>query len=203
MADFTQAKSTIISHQAVTNPASVEGTAVSVAASISGLIICRHAYVESVDSTDDTPVFDVMGSVDASGDEGWFKIVSFKCVDTTATIITEAMTATEPTAETSLACASTTGFNSGDEIYVQDASVVTDGEWHLIESVVANTSVEIFYGLTTGKDSADVMWGHAQTFRISLDLSGLSRVNVVYRNEFATGTNTHVLVELLQSTDIE
>jgi len=49
MADLTQAKSTVISHQSVTNPQSVEGTAVSVASYLSGMVVCKHAYIEAVD----------------------------------------------------------------------------------------------------------------------------------------------------------
>ena len=203
MADFTQSKSTIISHQAVTNPQSVEGTAVSVAASLSGLIVCKHAYIEAVDPGGIEPSFHIMGSVDGSGDENWFPIVTLKATDPGAAPATEAMTATEGVGETVLACASTTGFAVGDDIYVQDAGTEADSEWHKVDLIVTNTSVDIFMGLTNAKDSSDFLWGSAQIFRIPLDFSGLSRVIVHYSNEGASAPNTAVLVELLQATDLE
>lgn len=203
MADFTQSKSTIISHQAVTNPESVEGSAVSVAASISGVVICKHAYIEAVDPGGIEPSFHVMGSIDASGDDAWFPIVTLKCTDPGAAPATEAMTATEPIAETVLAVASTTGFAAGDDIYIRDTTTEADSEWHKVDRIVTNTSVDIFMGLANQKDSADILWGSAQVFRVPLDLSGLSRVTVHYSNEGTSAPNTAVLVEINQATDIE
>lgn len=203
MADFTQAKSTIIAHQGVTNPASVEGSAVSVAASLSGLIICRHAYIEAVDPGGIEPEFHIMGSVDASGDDAWFKILSLKATDPGAAPATEAMTATEPIGEKVLAVSSTTGFVAGSDVYVRDVNTETDSEWHIVEQIVSNTSIDIFTGLVVQKDSSDIIWGSAQTFRTALDFSGLSRINVHYSNEGSSAPNTAVLVEILQATDIE
>jgi len=113
------------------------------------------------------------------------------------------MTATEPTAETVLAVSSTTGFAAGDDIYVQDAGTEADSEWHKVDRIVSNTSVDIFMGLTNGKDSSDVLWGSAQVFRVPLSFDGLSRIIVHYSNEGSSAPNTAVLVEVMMSTDIE
>lgn len=203
MADYTQSKSVIIAHQAVTNPESVTGSAVSVASSLSGTIVCRHAYIEALDPGGIEPSFHIMGSHDASGDDAWFEILELTCVDPGAAPATEAMTATEPIGETVLAVASTSGFAAGDNIYVQDTVTEADSEWHKVDRVVTNTSVDIYNGLVAQKDSSDVLWGSAQAFAVSLSFQGFSRINVYYSNEGSSAPNTAVLVELLQSTDIE
>lgn len=203
MADITQAKWTIISHQGVTNAASVEGTPVAVADAISALVTMYHAYVEAVDPGGIEPEFHVMGSYETSGDENWFHIATFKCVDPGAAPVTEPMTATEPTGETVLAVTNTTGFASGDLIYVQDAGTEADSEWHLVQRIVSNTSIDIFLGLTNQKDSSDVIWGSAQQFRCSVNCAHLKRLVCHYSNEGSSAPNTAVLVEAMVATDVE
>ena len=198
MADFTQAKSTTLSHQAVTHPNSIEGTEVNVATFLECLVVMKHALIEATANTN-PGTFRIFGSLDASGDDAWFHIMDIDV--TTATAATEAMTATEPIAETVLAVASTTGFVAKDNIYVQDTSVEADSEWHTIDKIVANTSIDIMLGLTTQKDSADVIWGSAQTFKFPF--GSLGHINVYYSNEGASAPNTAVLVEVLVDTDLE
>lgn len=200
MADFTQSKSTLISHQAVTHPDSIEGTAVSVATALECLIVCWHALVEATANTNPGK-FRIFGSLDAADDENWFHITDIEV--TTATAATENMTATEPAGETVLAVASTTGFAAGDNIYVQDAGTLADSEWHTIDKIVANTSIDIMMGLTNQKDSADVIWGSAQQFRVALNCAGLSRIRCDFSHEGATGANCHVKAEVVVATDIE
>lgn len=205
MADFTQTKSTIIAHQGVTNPGSVEGSPVDVRAALSLKITLRHAYVEAVDPGGIEPEFHVMASDDQTAsppDESWYKVKTLKATDPGAAPATEAMTATEPIAETVLAVASTTGFSAGDDIYVQDAGTEADSEWHLVQQIVANTSVDIFMGLTAAKDSADFLWGSAQTFKVPLN-GDIGHVVVHYSNEGASAPNTAVFVEVVVNTAIE
>lgn len=206
MADYTQSKSTIITHQAVTNPESIEGTPLDVRAALSCVITCRHAYIEAVDPGGIEPEFHVMASLDQTSsppDDSWFRVASFKATDPGAAPATENMTATEPTAETVLAVASTTGFVAGNEIYVRDTTTEADSEWHLVDRIVSNASIDIFMGLVNQKDSADIIWGSAQTFRVPLDLSGIGHIVVHYSNEGSSAPNTAVLVEVLVATDLE
>lgn len=205
MADLTQSKSSIIAHQGVTNPESVEGSAVDVRTALDCLIMCRHAYIEAADPGGIEPTFHVMASLDQSADppeDSWFKVVSFKATDPSAAPATEAMTATEPIGEKVLAVASTTGFAAGDEVYVQDAGTEADSEWHVVDKVVSNTSIDIFAGLVAAKDSSDVIWANAQTFRIAIP-GNVGHVNVYYSNEGTSAPNTAVLAEVLVNTDIE
>lgn len=204
MADYTQVKSTIISHQKVTNPESIKGSAVDVRTALGGTVYMRHAYVEAVDPGGIEPEFHIMGSYDQTATppaDSWFKLHSQKATDPGAAPATEAMTATEPVTETALAVASTTGFVAGNEIYVQDTTTEADSEWHQVDKVVTNTSIDIVEGLVTQKDSADVIWGSAQTFKFPF--GSLGHINVYYSNEGASAPNTAVLVEVLVDTDLE
>lgn len=200
MSDITQSKLTIISHQSMPHPGTLEGTPAAVATFLSGQIIVKIANTETTANATGVMV-EIMGSLDASGDDAWFTLGQFD--GSTIAAETEAMTATEPVAETVLACASTTNFVVRDNIYVQDASVVVDGEWHKIVKVNTNASVVIAYGLTNQKDSSDFLWTEADIFTFYVNCEGLARVNVLVIHEAATGSNLHVLVEGLFATDIE
>ena len=201
MADFSQsATQTIISHSALTHPGMTEGTPVAVATYIAGLIIVRVANVETTANATGVMVR-IQGSLETSGDDSWVDLLSFDGSTTAAE--TEAMTATEPVGETTLACASTTNLVVDDYIYVQDASVVADGEWHKITKVVTNTSINIDYGLAVEKDSSDFIWTEADVFKAVIDCSALKRINVLVIHEAATGSNLHILAEGVFATDFE
>jgi hypothetical protein len=201
MSDITQsATQTIISHQALTHPAMVEGTPVAVATYLSGVITVKLANVEATANATGVMVW-IQGSFETTGDDAWFDLVTFD--GTTTVAETEALTATEPVAETVIACASTTNLTVGDWIYLQDASVVADGEWHKIAKVVTNTSITIDYGLAVQKDSSDFIWTEADVFTAYINCEALKRVNVLVVHEAATGSNLHVLAEGVFATDIE
>lgn len=202
MADLTQsATQTILSHQSLPHPSMVEGTPVAVATYLSGTITIKIANIETTANATGVMVW-IQGSFETSGDDAWFDLATFEGSTTVAE--TEALTATEPIAETVIACASTTNLIVGDWIYIQDASVVTDGEWHKIVKVVTNTSITIDYGLAVQKDSSDFIWTEADIWTLHIaDLGGLKRVNVLIVHEAATGANIHVLAEGVFATDIE
>jgi hypothetical protein len=202
MANITQsATQTIISHQALTHPGMLEGTPVACATYLSGVITVRVANVETTANATGVSVI-IQGSFETSGDAAWFDLLP-PFVGTTTAAETEAMTATEPAEETVLACASTTNFVVGDWIYVQDAGTLANSEWHRVIRVVANTSVDIAYGLANEKDSSDVLWTEADIFTAYINCEGLKRVNVLVVHEAATGSNLHVLAEGVFATDIE
>ena len=102
------------------------------------------------------------------------------------------MTATEPSAETVLAVASTTGFVAEDILYIQDAGTLADSEWARCEQIVTDTSIDIVDGLTTGKDSSDIIFNDAEIFVAQLDLSAVGRLRVIFQHEGTTGANVHV-----------
>jgi len=205
VADYTQTKSTILAHQAVTNPESVKGTAVDVRTALDCMVVCRHAYIEEVDPGGLEPEFHVMASLDQTATppaDSWFKVVTFKATDPGAAPATEALTATEPVGEVVMAVASTTGFAAGNEIYIRDTGTEADSEWSTVDKIVTNTSIDLFEGLVNQKDSADIIWGSAQTFRMPIP-GAVGHVNVYYSNEGASGVDSAILAEVLVNTDIE
>ena len=202
MADYTQsAIITFIAHQALAHPGMLEGsTPYACAAALSGVITVRVANVETTANATGVGVI-IQGSFETAGDDAWFDLMEFTGSTTAAE--TEAMTATEAAAETVLACAATANFLVGDTIYVQDASVVADGEWHRVTKIVTDTSVTIDYGLAVQKDASDFLWTEADIWTAFVDCSGLKRINVLVVHEAATGSNLHVLAEGVFTTDLE
>ena len=201
MSDITQsATQTIIAHQLLTHPGMLEGTPVTVATWLSGAITVKLANIEATANVTGPAVI-IQGSFETSGDDAWFDLIEFTGSTTVAEV--EALTATEPVGEAVITCASTANFVVGDTIYVADASVVADGEWHRVVAVAANTSVTIDYGLAVEKDSADSMYTEADIFTAYVNCEGLKRVNVLVVHESATGSNMHVLAEGVFATDIE
>lgn len=191
MATISKTQGTaVLAHQAVTHPDTVKGSAQDVSTKLAATIYCYHASVEAAANTNPGS-FLIQTSPSASGDEDW--VTQVKLDATISTADTEAMTATEPVGETVLAVASTTGFVAGDTLYIQDASVVADGEWAKCQEIVTNVSINLIDGLTTQKDSADFIWNDADAFPgVQLDLTAVGRLRVVFQHEGATGANVHV-----------
>jgi hypothetical protein len=201
MADYTQsATQTIISHQLLTHPAMLEGTPVACATWLSGAITVRLGYIEATANATGVAVV-IQGSYETSGDDAWFDLVEF--TGSTTVPETEALTATEPVAETVIAVASTANLVVGDWIYVVDVGTLANSEWCRIVKVTANTSVTIAYGLANEKDSSDSLYTEADIFTAQIDCAALKRVNVLVVHEAATGSNTHVLADAVFATDIE
>lgn len=178
-----------MAHQAVTHPATVVGSAQDVTTKLAATIILFHASVEAAANTNPGK-FLVQASGASSGNEDWATVYEFDATISTAD--TEAMTATEPAAETVLVVAATAGFVANDILYIQDTTVVADGEWGRCQEIVTDTSINLIDGLTTEKDSADVIWNDSDIFICQLDLTATGRVRVVFQHEGAAGANCHV-----------
>lgn len=179
----------VLSHQAVTHPDTVKGSATDVSSKIGlATIICFHASVEATANTN-AGLFLIQGSGSASGDEDWAILAQVQA--TVSTADTEAMTATEPAAETVLAVASTTGFAANDLLYIQHTTV-GNGEWARCQEIVTNTSINLIDGLTNEQTSSSVIWNDADVVPVQIDITGLTRVRVVFQHEGAVGANCHV-----------
>ena len=109
-----------------------------------------------------------------------------------STADTEAMTATEASGETVLAVAATAGFAAKDKLYIQDTTTLADSEWAYCGEIVTNTSIDLIDGLTTGKDSADVIWNDADIISFRIDCTSVERLRVAFVHEGAVGANCHV-----------
>ena len=200
MAALTKtANVTVLTHQAITHPDTVKGTAQDVSTKLAASIYCYHASIEVTANTNGG-LFLIQTSPQASGDEAWATEAIFQAQATTTD--TEAMTATEPAGETVLACASTTGFAAGDILYIQDTGTLADSEWARCQEFVSNTSVNLIDGLTTQKDNADVIWNDAEIFVYRLDLTAVARVRVVFQHEGAVGANCHVMALMVTGDSI-
>ncbi len=197
MASSTPVKTdsvTVLSHQASTHPTTIVGSAIDCRTKRAAVLFLYHAYVESTADTNPGS-FLVQVRPDA-GDgsvlEHWITVVELTAKGTTPD--TEAMTATEPAGETVLAVASTTGFAVRDLLYIQDTGTLADSEWAECRTFSSNTSITLIDGLTTQKDSADVIWNDASRWVVPLDLNGIESYRVVWTHEGATGANGHVKV---------
>lgn len=182
----------VLAHQAATHPVTIKGSAIDCRTKRRVEIHLFHGYVEATADTNPGS-FLVQKRPDAgdgSATEHWITVETFTARGTSPD--TEAMTATEPAGETVLACASTTGFVAGDILYVQDTGTLADSEWGLCQEIVTNTNIQLVDGLTTQKDSSDVIWNDASTWVCTLDLEANESFRVVWMHEGATGANGHV-----------
>lgn len=181
-----------LAHQAATHPTTIKGTEFDVTGKRAARMYLFHGYVEAASDADEGSFLiqikpEIKGS---ESDEHWTTLASQLSAGTTPD--TEALTATEPAAETSLAVDSTTGFVAGDNVYIQDAGTLADSEWGHLESIVADTSLELLDGLTTAKDDSDVAWNDATIVSVLVDLTGVGGLRVVWAHEGSTGANGHV-----------
>lgn len=182
----------VLSHQAATHPVTIVGSAQDCRTKRAAVVFLYHAYVEATADTNPGK-FKVQVRPDAgdgTATEHWITVFEGQAKGTTPD--TENMTATEPVAETILAVASTTGFVADDLLYIQDTGTLADSEWNECQEIVTNTNIQLVDGLTTQKDSADVIWNDASKFVVALDLNGIESFRVVWSHEGATGANGHV-----------
>lgn len=193
------AGTSVISHQAITHPDTVKSSAIDVSTKLAATLFLFWASVEAAANTN-AGSFLIFASAASSGDEDWTLIR--RVITPGGTAATEAMTATEPVAETVLACASTTGFAAGDVLYVQDTGTLADSEWNWCQEIVTNTSINLLWGLTNQKDNADVIWNAAMVAAVELDLSAISRLMVVFQHEGATGANGHIKATMVSADSL-
>ena len=179
----------ILAHTAITHPDTVVGSAQDVSAKTGmALIIVFHSSVEAAANTN-SGIFLIQVSGSASGNEDWATIAQI--ATTVSTADTEAMTATEPIGETVLAVASTTGFVQSDYLYIQNTTLA-DSEWGRCQEIVANTSINLIDGLTNQQTNTSVIWNDCDVIPVQIDLTGVTRIRVVFQHEGATGANCHV-----------
>ena len=203
MADFTQQPiADALAHNQQNHPFTDVGSAITPEdGALWALIHMHHAFVETGDNADPASFF-IQTNLGLT-DESWVTKGQFTVVDESA-VVDEAMLATEPAGETALLVTSAGGFAATDYIYIQDGSVETDSEWHQIQETNGTPEIIILSpGLETGKDSSDVIFSHAQSFEMTLDLSGVARWRVVYMNEGSAARNTAWWVRYIEVTDIE
>lgn len=198
MADFTVSSVfDLIAHQHVTHPNSVYGSARPATDMLFARIAIHHGFIEAGANTNPGSFY-IQTRLEAAVDQ-W--VTAFKITATDATIVTEALTATEPIGEKVLACASTTGFAANDYIYVTDVTGDTDDEWHQLDKIVTDTTLDIIDGLRAAKASGDDAFSDAQHWEYLLDLAGVAEYRVFYKHEGGTGMNSAIWVRGIEVTD--
>jgi len=200
MAAYTQSVTTLLSHQLITHPASVIGSAINVATKLFADIYIYHSNVEvTANATGVSYRIEVTHTT--SGDEDWLAVQEW--ITTKNASETEALTATEPSTEKVIAVASTTNLSINDIIYIQDAGTLVNSEWARIDDIVTDTSVSLVDGLTTGKDSSDFIFAEAATFHAHLPLAGIKRIRATVGHQAAaTGSNIHFKAEMVTADSI-
>lgn len=185
----------VLTHQAAVHPTTIVGSAIDCRTKRQAILFLFHGYVEAAADTNPGRFLVQVrpDSGEGSENEHWITIAELYAAGTTPD--TEAMTATEPVGETTLAVASTSGFAVGDELYIQDTGTLDASEWATLKTFVNNTNIQLIDGLKTQKDSSDVIWNDARKWVIPLDLNGIESFRVVWTHEGATGANGHVKAE--------
>ena len=184
----------VLAHQAAAHPITIVGASMDARTKRAVILFLFHAYVEAAADTNPGK-FKVQVRPDAgdgSVDEHWKTVAEYVVKGTTPD--TEAMIATEPAGETVLAVAATAGFVAEDLLYIQDAGTLAASEWAECQEIVTNTSINLVDGLTTEKDSSDVIWNDASRFVCALDLNGIESYRVIWSHEGAAGADGHVKV---------
>lgn len=200
MAVFTQAPvADVIAHQEITHPNSViEDTITPTSGALWTTIHMHHGFIEAAANTNPGSFY-VQTNLETTG-ENWTTVNQFAV--TNATPVSEPMTAIEGTGEKVLAVVATAGFVADDQIYVRDVGVAADSEWHQIDKIVLNTSIDLVDGLVVGKDASDVIFSDAESFSMKLDLSGVARWRVIYKHEGAIGANDAIWVRHIETKSI-
>lgn len=186
----------VLAHQAATHPTTIVGSAIDATTKRAAVLFLYHAYVEAAADTNPGKFLVQVRPDDGAGavNEHWITVVELTAKGTTPD--TEAMTATEPVGETTLAVASTTGFAVEDELYIQHTTLASS-EWAKCKTFVANTNIQLIDGLTTEQTNTSVIWNDASKFIVSLDLNGIESFRVVWQHEGAAGANGHVKAEAI------
>lgn len=176
------------------HPTTIVGSAIDCRTKRAATLFLYHGYVEAAADTNPGRFLVQVrpDAGDGAATEHWVTVLSLAALGTTPD--TEAMTATEPVAETVLAVAATLNFAVDDELYIQDTGTLADSEWATCKKFTVDTSIELIDGLTNQKDSADVIWNDASKWAVSIDLNGIESFRVVWQHQGATGANGHVKV---------
>ena len=82
-------------------------------------------------------------------------------------------------------------------------NTAADSEWHQIQQINSvGTDITLTAGLVTAKDTSDNIYSQAETFTMTLDLSGVIRWRVIYLNEGGTSVDSAIWVRYIEVTDI-
>ena len=202
MAKYTQSDHVLASHQALTHPGIFVGVTtneIDVTTKLFGQIYIYHANIEETANVEGVR-YAIQTSRLTSTDDDWLTAVEFRT--DVAAAASEAMTATEAAGVKVLAVAAITGFVEGEYLYIQDTGALANSEWRWNDLLVASTSIDIIDGLTTGKDSSDVIFNKAEQFYAKVDFGGVKRVRLFVWHRAAAGSNLHFKADMTTTDSI-
>ena len=206
MSDFTQAAAGVldaIAHQHVTHPNSVYGADITpTPGALWAEIKMSHALIEISQANTNPGSFYVQTSLEgADVEDAWVTKGQFTV--TNATPADEALDAQEVAGTAVIAVTLTAGFAADDVIYITDSTAANNGEWHQIDRIVTDTSVDLVDDLDFQKEIGDLIFSDAEHFPMQLDLSGVAKWRVIYKAEGGTGANVAIRARYIEVTDIE
>ena len=179
----------IIPHQEVTNPDTVIGTVIDVQTKFSGTLYLLHAPVQATANTNPGS-FLIQLSPLGTGVEHW---TTLQTLPTKAgTPADELLDAAEPAAEKVIAVTLTAGFVAGDIVYLEDKVTLANSEWHRLQEIVTDVSINLIDGLTNAKAIGDEAFGQAEMFIVQVDLLSAGRLRVVFQHEGAVAADSHI-----------
>lgn len=182
----------VLAHQVAIHPTTIVGSAIDCRTKRAATIFLYHGYIEAAADTN-RGRFLVQVRPDAGDgtvNEHWATVAEFFSAGGTPEA--EALTATEPIGETTLAVASTTNFAANDIVYIRDTTTLADSEWGYLKTLVTNTNLQLIDGLTVAKDSADIIYNRASVFVVTLDLNSVESFRVVWQHQGAVGADAHI-----------
>jgi len=203
MANFTQAVvADAIAHQHITHPNSVYGADITpTAGSLWATVHMSHALIEATANTNPGSFY-VQTSLEGAGvEDAWVTVAQFTVSN--ATPGDEALDAQEVAGTAVIAVTLTAGFVADDVIYITDDTADNNSEWHKIDKVVTDTSIDLVDDLDFQKEIGDVIFSDAEHFSMKLDLSGVTKWRVIYKAEGATGADVAVRARYIEVTDFE
>lgn len=161
----------------------------------STLAISMDMFVGRVGVTADTNpgTFHIQKNMNAAGGDGWTNVLSFTPVADTAA--TKTLNATANSGQKVITVDLTTGFSVGDKVYIEDTGAISNGEFHVIDSIDTDVSITLVDNLKATKDDADIIWSAADWLGASnIDLIAIKRLRVIYDNNGATAVDVHIKV---------
>ena len=202
MADFTVTTVfDLITHQRVTHPASVIGSARPPApdGSFISVNIWMYHALHEVQVNTNPGTFFVQTRGEAVNDQ-WMNVAQFLTSNLTAA--TSDLTATEAIGVTEIAITSSASFKAADYIYIDDATADVDDEWHHISEIDGGvgTDLTLAEGLVNAKASGDDAWTLAEGFFFPLPLAGVFEYRVIYIHQGAVGADTAIWVTGVEVT---
>ncbi len=192
----------MMTHALATWPVTLQGIERDVSTAFAAMFLLWHATVEAAVNTNPGS-FLIQVSGKASGDLDWVTRIEIPTKVGAATNSREGMDNAEGVGDTVFEVTATAAaFVEKNTIYVEDVGVVAQGEWHILQEVVAATSLTVNDGLTTAKGTDDFINSNAEAFEVTIDLANVIRIRVLFFHEGAAAADSHVKVEMVELASI-